>query len=531
MLADVAPQPVTTTDAPWLETMRAITGMTETPGAADNEKILAMAKEIGRVFPEMASYCAGYVHDSIPWCGLTVAYAMAMAGIRPPFKRGSDTDCFLWALSWASDADYQEIKEPRPGCVVVLTRSGGGHVSLYERTEDRNYILRGGNQGDAINERPFPISSVVKLVWPRSVPLPTVPPAARREIKKGDTGPDVEKLQFSLGLPIDGDFGDLTDAGVKGFQAAAALDVDGVVGGDTWTAIDALDARKLAGGTRLDNDTILEITRIAENSAIASYDWPGRGRAPVGYTVGVALCFALAMKLHALNDPGAVFAAQADSKKPDTDVLSWYAAEFKALEMDNSRPGLETLRHLFVLMLGLGMRESSGLYYTGKDPGAANTTADTCEAGCWQTSWNIRNASPHIPPLLDQYWGDPNGFLATFKRNITPKAADLLTYGKGDGARYQWLSKYAPAFHAMVTMLGLRELRKHWGPINRKEATLTSDADRMLREVQTYMQAPPIEPPIEPPVAEMAEVWINIESKGKVRVIVNDIEIPPRSED
>lgn len=524
MLADVAPQTATTEIPPWLETMRTITGVTETPGAADNDKILAMAKEIGRLFPEMASYCAGYVHDSIPWCGLTAGYVMAMAGIRPPFKKGVDTDCFFWALSWASDADFIEIKEPRPGCVVVLTRSGGGHVSLYERTDGRNYVLRGGNQGDAINERPFPISSVVKLVWPRTVPLPTVPPAARREIKTGDTGPDVEKCQFSLGLPIDGDFGDITHAGVCGFQAAAGLAADGIVGSSTWTALDALDARKLGSGPALDNEQIVEITKIAENSAAVSVDWGNRGRAPVGYTVGMALCFALAQKHLALNAPGAVFASQADSNKPDTDALSWYAAEFKAAGMSNAWPGLEVMRHLFVLMTGLGMRESSGLYYTGVDTsaGASSQTSDTAEAGLMQTSWNIRSASPYIAPLLPRFWENPNGFLSTFKRNITPKANDLKNIGSGDGAKYQFLSKYAPAFTIMVTGLGLRVLRKHWGPINRKEAILSREVDAMLKAVQDYMQAEPPLPEPEPG-PEVAEVRIT--TKGKVTVIVNEVVI------
>jgi uncharacterized protein (TIGR02594 family) len=523
MIAAAEPQAqASTTDIPpWLTTMRTITGMVETPGAADNPKILAMAKEIGRIFPDMKSYSDQYTHDSVPWCGLTAGYVLSMAGIRPPFG-STDTDRFLWAQSWASDAGYDEIKEPRPGCVAVLERTGGGHVSLYERTEGRNYVLRGGNQGDAINEKPFPISSVIKLVWPRSVPLPTVPPAGRRELKKGDTGPDVEKVQFSLGLPIDGDFGELTDAGVKAFQTATGLESDGVVGQNTWTALDALDARKLTGSTGLglSNEQILEITKIAENSNIATYDWPGRGRAPIGYTVGVALCFAASQKQLALNNPAAVFAAQADTNKPDIDALSWLAAEFKAASMDNSKPGIETLRHLFVLMLSLGTRESSGLYYTGKDPGAANTTADTCEAGAWQTSWNIRSACPYIPPLLSRFWENPNGFLPNFKRNITPKAADLLTYGSGgsDGAKYQWLAKYAPAFTAAVTGLGLRTRKSHWGPIQRREIMISKDADTMLQAVQDYMQTVPTPEP--EPEPEVSTITVTVDPPGSARVVI-----------
>ena len=74
---------------------------------------------------------------------------MAKAGIRPPFG-STDTDKFLWAKSWADDPDYDVLKVPRLGCVVVLTRSGGGHVSTYESTSGNNYMLRGGNQSDAI---------------------------------------------------------------------------------------------------------------------------------------------------------------------------------------------------------------------------------------------------------------------------------------------------------------------------------------------------------------------------------------------
>jgi len=46
------------TDAPdWLLTMRAISGLSEKAGAADEPKSLAMADEIARIFPDMESYC------------------------------------------------------------------------------------------------------------------------------------------------------------------------------------------------------------------------------------------------------------------------------------------------------------------------------------------------------------------------------------------------------------------------------------------------------------------------------------------
>lgn len=82
---------MTDTAPPWLATMREITG---TKALGDNPVILSWPNKIGELFPEMASYCREYTHDSIAWCGLTVGYCMALNGIRPVFG-ATDTDRFL----------------------------------------------------------------------------------------------------------------------------------------------------------------------------------------------------------------------------------------------------------------------------------------------------------------------------------------------------------------------------------------------------------------------------------------------------
>src|SRR5215475_9305219 len=134
----------------WLLTMRSITGMTETPGEADNPKILGMRDYIATKYDDMADYCDEYQHDSTPWCGLTAAYCMSTAGIRPPFGK-EDTDRFLWALSWSEDPGYMLIGRPVLGAVVVMEREGGGHVTLFESVDSHgNYKCRGGNQSDAV---------------------------------------------------------------------------------------------------------------------------------------------------------------------------------------------------------------------------------------------------------------------------------------------------------------------------------------------------------------------------------------------
>jgi peptidoglycan hydrolase-like protein with peptidoglycan-binding domain len=277
---------------------------------------------------------------------------------------------------------------------------------------------------------------------------------------------------------------------VKGYQAAYGLTADGVVGPKTWAALDALDAAKAPGNDRLPQYQINEIVRIANASAIARYSWRDRGTVPKGYTAGVALCFALAAKRLMEGHPTAVLAAQGDRNDSDDDCLTWYRNEFRAIGMDVSEDGIDALRGLFALMLGLGPRESSGRYPEGRDLNADNVSADTAEASLYQTSYNIRSCSQHIAPLLQEYWANPNGFLSVFREGVKLDKDDLGNYGSGDGAKYQFLSKYAPCFHVFVTAIGLRYnggSSGHWGPLQRKEVELKADAASMLLDVQHYM--------------------------------------------
>src|SRR6266576_1496822 len=195
-----------------LMVMRSLTGMTETSGLANNPKIMSMRDWIACTYGDMKSYCELYTGDDVAWCGLTAAFCMTVAGVRPPFG-STDTDKFLWALSWADDEGYDLLDEPILGCVVVLERSGGGHVTFYESTSGSNYMCRGGNQSDQVNLAPQAISNVVALVWPQGVAKPGLgpipgPTPGHETVQKGSKGSDVVELQKSLGVLIsDGDFG------------------------------------------------------------------------------------------------------------------------------------------------------------------------------------------------------------------------------------------------------------------------------------------------------------------------------------
>src|SRR4051812_1074602 len=56
-------------------------------------------------------------------------------------------------------------------------------------------------------------------------------------LRFGSTGPDVARVQATLGITTDGVFGPRTDAAVRAFQRKVGLAADGVVGAATWRAL------------------------------------------------------------------------------------------------------------------------------------------------------------------------------------------------------------------------------------------------------------------------------------------------------
>jgi len=209
----------------WLAVMRAITGLTETPGSADNPKILHMAHVIGRDWPEQKAYADSYKHDDTPWCGLTVGYCMTMAGIEPVFGP-TDTDRWMWALAWSEWPQAFQLDTPQQGCVVVTEREGGGHVTLFEEWEGGKLRCRGGNQSDMVNVTSIDPSTVVAYVWPMErAPSINVPTLIESE---------AEWLQASLNLlgatpplDVDGEIGELSRKALAKFQKSEGMPASG----------------------------------------------------------------------------------------------------------------------------------------------------------------------------------------------------------------------------------------------------------------------------------------------------------------
>jgi hypothetical protein len=257
---------------------------------------------------------------------------------------------------------------------------------------------------------------------------------------------------------------------------------DGGGGGDGNTLLRSSPAQR---PQPTQADAIARICELASTSAIASYRWSDRGNAPTGYIKGMAVSYAKIYYDLGAGNANAVEMAKAATADASKDALKHYAGVFQTAGMDNTKAGVDTLRHLFVLMLGLGMRESSGKHCEGRDRSANNTSAETAEAGLFQTSFNARRASPLLPKLFADFMARPTpGYADVFKEGVHCSDANLQDFGDGDGRDFQKLSKDCPFFAVEFAGVGLRNIRKHWGPINRRDAEVKPDADTMFTEVQ-----------------------------------------------
>jgi hypothetical protein len=233
---------------------------------------------------------------------------------------------------------------------------------------------------------------------------------------------------------------------------------------------------------------INSICNIAATSAIATYNWTKRGVAYIGYIKGMAVIFARAYCKWKANDKYILEMAKATSADKATDVLAFYGAKFDELNLSNEADGVNTLRHLFVLLLGLGMMESNGRYCEGRDRAATNTTSETAEAGMFQTSYNARSAHPYLTEMFQEYLASTeNSFIEIFKEGVTVKEKDLENFGSGNGLKFQKLSKSNPAFATEFAALTLRFNRSHWGPINNRKVELKLEAEKMFLQVQSFI--------------------------------------------
>ena len=249
---------------------------------------------------------------------------------------------------------------------------------------------------------------------------------------------------------------------------------------------------------------VADVRRLASGSQCAAHEWGHhRGIAPRSYIEGVALVFARAVCQPQRDDVQIVSAPAVHSSHND-DALSVYQEQFQTLGMKNNRSGIDTLRHSYTLLIGLGMMESSGRYCEGRDVSQCFTQADSAEAGLFQTSFGASvYSSPVLKNMFKSYQSNARScFLEIFRGSVTcsirhshnqscPSVTSEIA-GAGEGASWQQLTKSCPAF---ATEYGAVLIRKHGGlrgefnPIRKQEVDLRPECDSMLEKVQDYVQS------------------------------------------
>jgi uncharacterized protein (TIGR02594 family) len=154
-------------------------GTVEVAGSGNSTKIVAWADEVAKVCGRTYDNWAAdfYNKDSIPWCGLFIGVVCARAsqgrpGRFPPNK-------YLAALAWADWGMSVAPDDIQVGDVVVLTRHGGGHVTIAAGVSEdgKQFAGVGGNQADAVNIRLFDTERIYAV---RRPPYNNKPAGARR---------------------------------------------------------------------------------------------------------------------------------------------------------------------------------------------------------------------------------------------------------------------------------------------------------------------------------------------------------------
>lgn len=142
-------------------------GVRETPGAANNPTIMQWAK---------ATNQRAYVADSVPWCGLGMAYIAMQAGWDIPTNP-------LWARNWAKWGTQVSIA--MLGDVLVFSRGKGGHVGLYAGEDATAYHVLGCNQDDMVNIKRIEKKRCIAI---RRCPWRVNQPAQVRRVLLSSTG-------------------------------------------------------------------------------------------------------------------------------------------------------------------------------------------------------------------------------------------------------------------------------------------------------------------------------------------------------
>lgn len=138
-------------DPPWYVIAWHERAQREVDAPGDNPRILDYLSTV--------SFKTG--KDEVPWAAAFVEWTMRQAGIRG----SGHANAGAW-LNWG-----QKLKQPRRGCIVVLSRPGvpgPGYVGFFAGQKGTQLELLGGTQEDQVKVAGFDKSRLLSYRWPAS---------------------------------------------------------------------------------------------------------------------------------------------------------------------------------------------------------------------------------------------------------------------------------------------------------------------------------------------------------------------------
>ena len=149
-------QPINNTanKVPWMDTALKEVGQAEVSGGKANPRIL-------EYFKASKFWGTDDSGGSNAWCASFVAWVMKENGhfaVENAFR----------AKAWSSFG--KKINDPIYGAIGIKTRRGGGHVAfVVGQSSDGKYLfMLGGNQGDMVQVKKYPISVWSTFVVPEN---------------------------------------------------------------------------------------------------------------------------------------------------------------------------------------------------------------------------------------------------------------------------------------------------------------------------------------------------------------------------
>jgi uncharacterized protein (TIGR02594 family) len=144
----------------WLQKALTYLNIKEVKGIQHNPKILRFwgLIRLGGIKDDETAWCAAFVGACLEEVGIT--------STRSALARSYDN------ANWGI-----KLTSPVEGCVVTFWRDSVkgpyGHVGfVVGKDQQGNLMVLGGNQGDAVNIKPFSLARVLSYRWPSTYPVP-----------------------------------------------------------------------------------------------------------------------------------------------------------------------------------------------------------------------------------------------------------------------------------------------------------------------------------------------------------------------